>query len=275
MATFYLRTRTGLASKGAGKNHVRYISGIGKHADKHEVKFVVDKFIPSFAKNAEDFFHQADKNERANGRSYRSIVIAIPREAEDKLAWAQALTDELLGDKHAYRLAIHLDDKGNNPHAHLMFSERGLTEGKTVKDFFSRLNPKEKKISGTAGMRWLAEVKEIYRAHILKVAPNYVQPMRGEQKIGQAREVKTDADQRHEDERKVRIEQVAKLRQITSGLEDCNAAIAKLEAEEAIKREAAEHVKNLTINFNFTRTSTLPKTAPSGTTPSEAKKFKI
>jgi MobA/MobL family len=251
MASFYLRTNTGLASKGAGKNHVRYISGIGKHADKKEVKFVVDKLIPSFAKNAEEFFDEADKNERANGRSYRSIVFAIPREAEDKLAWAQALTDDILGDKHAYRLAIHLDDAGHNPHAHLMFSERGLTEGKTVKDFFSRMNPKEKKISGTAGKRWLDEVKKTYLAHIHKVAPAYVPAMRGEEKIGQAREVRNEGDQRYEDERKERIAHVEKLRSLEAGLAECNAGIAEIEAEAELKKKVPEPVGELVINSNW------------------------
>ncbi len=225
MASAYLRTRTGLASKGAGKRHGKYISGLDKYSHKDEVKYVVDKHIPSFAKDAVDFFDKADKLERANGRSYRSMVFAIPREATDPLAWAQALTDAMLEDKHAYRLAIHLDKDNHNPHAHLMFSERGLTAGMEAKDFFTRANPKEKRISGTAGKRWLEDMKGIYVSHIQKLVPNYVRPNRKEPKIGQAREIRTPSDAAYEAARQGRMKAVKNLRGLEAVLADTNAAI--------------------------------------------------
>jgi len=181
MATNYLATRTGSAGKGAGAKHAAYISGLDRHADKTEVQAVIDKNIPaSVAKDGLEFFQKADELERANGRSYRSLIIAIPREATDKTAWAQTFTDDLLKDRHAYRLAIH--DKGDgNPHAHLMFSERGLKEGKTAKDFFSRQNPKDRFVSHKD---WLKNAKAVYLTHVQKVAPDFVPAMKGEPKIG-------------------------------------------------------------------------------------------
>ena len=240
MASFYLRTQTGLACHGAGKKHSRYISGLDKYAHKKEVKHVVDGNLPSFANDAVEFFDQADKNERANGRSYRSIVFAIPREAKDKLAWAQELTNAMLDNKHTYRLAIHLDDEGHNPHAHLQFSERGLIEGETVKDFFSRANPKEKKISGTASKRWLADMKDVYLGQIKKLVPTYVRPNSKEQKIGQKREIKTEQDQKYENERQAREQNVQNIRLLSAGLAECEAAIEfeKLAIEEAKQKQA-------------------------------------
>lgn len=180
MATFYLRTSTGRASEGRGLKHMSYVSGIGAYSDKTEVKHIVDKHIPSFATDALDFFDLSDKLERQNGRSYRSLVIAIPTEAPYPLAWTQLLVDELLKDQHAYRLVIH--DKGDgNPHAHVVFSERGLKEGKTPKDFFSRQNPKDRAISTKP---WLKQAKAVYLAHVQTVAPDYVPPNSGEIKIG-------------------------------------------------------------------------------------------
>jgi len=118
MATNYLSTRTGTAGKGAGAKHAAYISGLDRYAEKDEVKTVIDKIIPaSVAKDGLEFFQKADELERANGRSYRSLIIAIPREAADKAAWAQTLVDDLLKDKHAYRLAIHDKGDGNPPRA--------------------------------------------------------------------------------------------------------------------------------------------------------------
>lgn len=185
MATNYLATRTGSAGQGAGGKHAAYISGLDRHADKTEVKAVIDKNIPaSVAKDGLEFFQKADELERANGRSYRSVIIAIPREADDKTAWAQTFADDLLKDKHAYRLAIH--DKGDgNPHAHLMFSERGLTEGKTAKDFFSRKNPKPTYATSLKeSADWLNNAKALYLTHVQKVAPDYVPTPKGEPKIG-------------------------------------------------------------------------------------------
>lgn len=185
MATNYLATRTGSAGKGAGGKHAAYISGLDRHADKTEVKAVIDKNIPaSVAKGGLEFFQKADELERANGRSYRSLIIAIPCEAADKTAWAQNFTDDLLKDHHAYRLAIH--DKGDgNPHAHLMFSERGLKEGQTAKDFFSRKNPKPTyATSKKESADWLKNAKALYLTHVQKVAPDFVPAMKGEPKIG-------------------------------------------------------------------------------------------
>ena len=181
MATNYVSTRTGKAGTGAGGKHAIYISGLDRHADKFEVQAVIDKNIPaSVAKDGLEFFQKADELERANGRSYRSLIVAIPREATDKTAWAQTFTDDLLKDRHAYRLAIH--DKGDgNPHAHLMFSERGLKEGQTAKDFFSRKNPKDRLVSHED---WLKNAKALYLTHVQKVAPDFVPTPKGEPKIG-------------------------------------------------------------------------------------------
>jgi hypothetical protein len=183
MPTFYLRTRTGLACKKAGRRHAAYIAGKQQYCDKSEVKFIIDKNLPTWANNADEFFAAADENERANGRSYRSIVFAIPHEAPDKKQWSQQLVDQLLGERHAYRLAIHIPDDGHNPHAHLMFSERGLKDLEASK-FFSRSNAKNPIYSGNKSKQWLERAKRHYLALIRVLCPAYTPPNRGEQKVG-------------------------------------------------------------------------------------------
>lgn len=178
MATFYVRTTTGKASKGAGGKHADYIAGLGKYAEKDEVKSVIDKNMPDWAKDGKDFFSKADELERANGRSFRSLVIAIPTEAKQNGGlekWAQGFADDLLKDKHAYRLAIH--DKGDgNPHAHLMFCERGRDPEKNKEDpksYFVRSNKKLLPNSKAESGKWLADAKKMYLNHVQKVAPDY------------------------------------------------------------------------------------------------------
>jgi hypothetical protein len=230
MATYFLRTRTGKAATGAGKKHAEYISGQDKYADKNEVQAVVDKNLPKWAKDGVDFFKKADENERSNGRSYRSLTIAIPREATDKAQWAQAFVDDLLKDGHAYRLAIH--DKGDgNPHAHLMFSERGrnFENGDDPKDYFTRKNGKD---AAFKSKHWLKDAKALYLTHVQKVAPDFEwtpETKSGEQHIGP--KVK-NAGFEFEVARTKRAWDVQELRGAKSELATVTAEIEQLERQQ-------------------------------------------
>lgn len=186
MATFYLRTRTSRASAVRGAAHANYIAGNDRYAHKDEVIAVIDRNLPSWAKDARHFFEVADSKERLNGRSYRTVIFAIPNEAGDKVEWAQHYAEELIGNRHAYRLAIH--DKPNNPHAHLMFSERGAPNElkrslnqDEQKNYFSQQNPKDRNISQRD---WLTKAKELYLRHIRRICPTYFPVNRFEPKIG-------------------------------------------------------------------------------------------
>lgn len=211
MATFYLKANSGLACKNAGQYCAAYIAGIGPHADKHEVERVIDKNLPAWAKDGEDFFKKADELERANGRAYRGLVIAIPNEAKDKMAWVQSYVDELLQDKHAYRLAYHFDPKKNNPHAHLMFCERGRKFEDKVDDpkaYFTRKNSKDANLKR---FDWLTDAKALYLSHIRKVAPDYTPAMTGETKIGPERK---NASEAYKEQRQLAIEANAAIRNV-------------------------------------------------------------
>ena len=227
MATFYLRTRSGLACKKAGANHAAYVAGVGRYSQKHEVVAVIDKNLPAWATDGRDFFQKADVNERANGRSYRSLVFVIPLEATDKTKWAEDLTAKILGDRHAYRLAIH-EDK-NNPHCHLMFTERGRKDDLSPDKYFSRSNAKDRGISQKA---WLDKAKETYLAEIRTVAPSYTPSFTKEPKIGPSMK---QAGNTYEANRKKRIEEVEFLRRATALLPKLNAHIAMLELAEQEK----------------------------------------
>jgi hypothetical protein len=223
MATFYLRTRTGLACKKAGSKHALYIAGKDRYAVKAEVQFVIDRNLPTWAINADEFFVQADDKERANGRSYRSVVFAIPNEAVDKCQWAQEFTQTLLGNKHAYRLAVHIPQNQHNPHAHLMFSERGQAD-MPAETYFGRKNVKERVFSGSKSKQWLDGAKRQYLALIRRLCPEYTPPNSGEPKIGQALPFSTSI---YEDKRQARIAEVERLRSDTEELQNIERSLAK------------------------------------------------
>lgn len=139
MATFHVRTGTTKASSGAGHANALYIAGEGKYGDKDEVAYVQDGNLPAWSQDGADFFDQADKLERSNGRSGRKLYIAIPNEAADPIAWSKALVADIVKDQ-AYRFAVHLKD--GNPHLHLLFCERENNLAISKEAYFSRQNPK-------------------------------------------------------------------------------------------------------------------------------------
>lgn len=223
MATFYLDTRNGLARKNAGSTHSAYIAGEGRYADKAEVKIVIDKNLPHWATDGHDFFQNADLNERANGRSYRSLIFAIPHEAIDKTQWAEDLAYKFLGDRHAYRMAIH--DDGHNPHCHLMFTERGRKDDLSPDKYFGRGNPKDRAMNHAS---WLDKAKETYLSEIRTVAPNYTPSFTKEPKIGPSMK---QAGNTYEANRKKRIEEVEYLRLAARAIRAIDATIERLELE--------------------------------------------
>jgi hypothetical protein len=224
MATFYLSTRNGLASQNAGSTHSAYIAGEGRYADKAEVKIVIDKHMPQWATDGHGFFQRADLHERANGRSYRSLIFAIPHEATDKTQWAEDLAFKFLGDRHAYRMAIH--DDGHNPHCHLMFTERGRKDDLSPDKYFGRGNPKDRAMNHAS---WLDKAKETYLAEIRTVAPSYTPSITKEPKIGPSMK---NAGNTYEANRKKRIEEVEFLRRAKKLLPKLDAYIDRLELAE-------------------------------------------
>lgn len=145
MAGQHCKAKNG--ARGSGGSHSDYIAGYGRFADRNDVVYCADFNMPSWAKDGTDFFKACDEHERGDytrkcktkdgqpyekhikGRAYKEFEIAIPREAADPVKWAQDFARETLGDKHAYRVAVHdtpADDGGRNIHMHLMFSTREL-----------------------------------------------------------------------------------------------------------------------------------------------------
>ena len=93
----------------------------------------------------------ADTHERANGRTYTEVQIALPRELNrgEREELARQATRELLGDRFAYTMAVHTplaQDNLDQPHMHLMFSERAIdetTRGLAEERFFKRNGAKK------------------------------------------------------------------------------------------------------------------------------------
>ena len=132
MAIARLAMKVGKAGKAAP--HAAYIAREGQYAGRLEQGEVLEATeagnMPAWAQaNAQEFWKAADANERANGTTYREMEIALPRELspDDRVALVRDWVAQEIGDRHAYQWAIHVPkaaDGGEQPHVHLMFSER-------------------------------------------------------------------------------------------------------------------------------------------------------
>ena len=157
MAIARLSVKVGKAGKAA--HHAAYIARMGRYASRLEKgeRLVASEVgnMPAWAQGDPlSFWEAADAFERKNGSVYREMEIALPREldAEQQIALVRDWVQQEIGNKHAYQWAIHAPkaaDGKEQPHVHLLFSERTLDGIERGPDqFFKRYNAKEPERGG-------------------------------------------------------------------------------------------------------------------------------
>lgn len=167
-----LKVRTG--SKGRAKKHYLYIAKDEYYKkDLNEVVYSVSGNLPSWATgDPKLFFDMADQHERANGSTYREHILSLPRELnhQQRVELVNDWLEQEIGEKYAYQAVIHNKtalDGGEQPHLHLMFSER-LIDGieRTPEQFFKRYNAKNPEKGGCKKMN--TGLKTAERKQLLK-----------------------------------------------------------------------------------------------------------
>ena len=114
--------------------HAAYIARENQYARRGGLELAESGNMPAFARDdPHRFWEAADAYERKNGRVYTELQIALPRElcSEERNELARETARELLGERFAYTLAVHTPlakDNLDQPHLHLMFSERLIDE---------------------------------------------------------------------------------------------------------------------------------------------------
>src|ERR1035437_502727 len=256
MASRHFSFKTGKV--GAGAKHSAYLAGEGKYAERDDVRYVSDHNLPSWSKNGHEFFIAADENERANGRSYSEIEFAIPRNIADPVEYAKQYADQLLGDRHTYRLAVHdklASDGGRNVHGHLMFTERRLDGyDRSREQFFKRANKAHPDRGGCAKDRgWndrqtIQTLRREYEKHAkahgveLDLRSNLAQGLsRPEPKIGPDK-MRRDPDQ-YRDARKAEVDNIRNNRKVIAQAKAELSATEKELRNERIK-ERRQHSRH-------------------------------
>lgn len=162
MASYHLSVKTG--GKGKAASHADYIAREGKYAREkdNDLEHQESGNMPAWAAHKpSEFWKAADTFERANGCTYREIEIALPRELTpaQRLELVRDFIQQEIGDRHAYQFAIHNPraaiEGGEQPHAHIMFSER-LNDGieRDPQLYFKRANTKNPERGGAKKARF-------------------------------------------------------------------------------------------------------------------------
>ena len=157
MAISRLSMKVGKAGKASP--HAAYIAREGRYAGRLErgerLEATAAGNMPAWAhSNPLAFWQAADAHERANGTTYREMELALPREldATQRAELVREWVQNEIGDRHAYQWAIHVPlavDGGEQPHAHLMFSERQVDGiDRDPEQYFKRYNSKSPERGG-------------------------------------------------------------------------------------------------------------------------------
>ena len=156
MASYHLSVKVGV--KGKALPHASYIVREGDYKTRkgEKLEAVEHGNMPEWAKQNPSLFWQcSDEFERKNGSTYREIEIALPRELteEQRKSMVQAFVKQELGEQHAYTWAIHNPrasiEGGEQPHAHIMYSERIQDSvSRSPDQFFRRYNSKQPEKGG-------------------------------------------------------------------------------------------------------------------------------
>ncbi len=187
MAIYHLNARVGSRSSGqSAAAKFAYICREGRYADGKQTRVDKDELVhfdsgnlPSWAVgNPALYWQAADQHERANGRLFQQVEVALPVELdqEQQIQLAHEFARALATTETRslpYTFAVHRG-KGENPHAHIIVSERiNDGHGRTPETWFKRaavgkLNQPEfggaKKTDAFQGREWLGVVRQQWAA---------------------------------------------------------------------------------------------------------------
>ena len=158
-AIYHLTVRTGSRSKGnSARASAAYIERTEEYSDEPdkaaELVYTESGHMPDWADaeaGAVAYWDAADLYERRNGRLYQGVEIALPlaldpdQQRELAVQFAHHLTD---AEQLPYTMAIHAG-KGENPHCHLMISERTNDDlERSPETWFKRYNAADAEAGG-------------------------------------------------------------------------------------------------------------------------------
>lgn len=173
MAIYHLTAKTVSRGIASAKSRHDYIEREGRYtSDKSEVEHSHSGNMPEWANEAKKYWDAADVYERGNGRLFKQLEFALPKEltADQQKELVQIYVGKLTSTKDGplpYSYAIHKGHDKENPHCHLMISERANDgHARTPETWFKRANGKKpeqggaKKTEVLKPKEWLHEARQ-------------------------------------------------------------------------------------------------------------------
>jgi hypothetical protein len=176
MAIYHLTAKTvsrGVNASAAARSD--YIERSGRYASDHaELLHKGHGNMPAWASDApRNYWEAADAHERANGRLFKQLEFALPKELSpgQQIALAASFCREMARTKDGplpYSFAVHKGHDKENPHCHLLISERvndGLSRAPEL--WFKRAAkiPEKGGVKKTMALRpreWLLNCRELW-----------------------------------------------------------------------------------------------------------------
>ena len=171
MAIYHLNVKTGSRDGGqSARARAQYIAREGRMR-KTAMRSLTAR-AGTCRQWAEDdprhYWAAADAHERVNGRLFLEVECALPKELNEaeQRTLARSFADELTGQERLpYTMALRRGG-GENPHVHLMISERALDgHDRDAERWFKRYNRKEPEKGGARktlsikGKEWLENTR--------------------------------------------------------------------------------------------------------------------
>ena len=174
MAIYHLTAKT--VSRGSGctaKARHEYIEREGRFKfDSSEVTYIENGNMPEWAlENPRVYWQSADIYERVNGRLFKQVEFALPREltTEQQTALAASFVRGLAQTQDGplpYSFAVHKGHNRGNPHCHMIISER-VNDGvpRTAETWFKRAGTRPdsggaRKSNALRPKAWLLDMRQ-------------------------------------------------------------------------------------------------------------------
>ena len=158
---YYFNLRHNTKQENSSKNTFHYLTRtahFAQHKEYEKVEFIQSGNMPLWAKNSPgDFWGSADKYEISRGRTATVLTIALPKELsiQHRTELVQTLIHNFTQEyQFPYTAAVHNHESSltgeDQPHLHLMYSERSLSDGieRPAEQFFKQYRPKNPKTGG-------------------------------------------------------------------------------------------------------------------------------
>ena len=167
MAIYHTHVTSGSRAGGqSGAAKVAYVLREGKYAGRYDLVVSGHGHLPAWAGgDPRELFAAADLYERANGRLFVEIEVALPSELSDTAQHelARSIAAAVTAPGLPFTYAIHAGRPKSagepaNPHVHILISER-VNDGipRDAEQWFRRANTKRPELGGAAKHRALKE----------------------------------------------------------------------------------------------------------------------